>query len=287
MKFNVTVIDPAGYRCTHFLFPLCKLLCCGLESLGHDCSITRNAAQRGRMPIIVGGHLLTSRRDVDAIAASGEYIVYQTENFENGVVDFVGRGNCYESVYVPLLARARTVWEIVSPAQVTMIANFGGRPHRLLGGYHPDMEEVTPKRNKDIDFLFFGSMTPHRHAMLEMLRKRGHEIVTIQNEADIFRNDFIARSKVHLAPKYGEQRDHFPWPRHMYLLNNKCLIVSEKCKYQEWLEDCFLWAPTEPWAELCEQTLARSDREQLALSFHERFKQRPFTNELQQALDAM
>ena len=36
-----------------------------------------------------------------------------------------------------------------------------------------------------------------------------------------------------------------------------------------------------------QETLARSDRDQLALEFHERFKQRPFTRELQQALDAM
>jgi len=249
--------------------------------------VTRNYIDPARLTIIVGGHLLTSLKDVDLISGSGDYIVYQTENIKHGVLDFFGRGNTYGNVYSPLLARARTVWEIVSPLHLTIIANLGGRAHLLLGGYHAAMEEVIHKSEKDIDFLFIGSLTPHRRAMLESLTKRGHRVVSVFSEDSLFRNDVVARSRIHLSMKQSDQIDHFPWPRHAYLLNNRFLIVSERCIHQEWLQDCFLWAETDQWADLCEKTLARTDREQLALEFYERFKKRPFTIQLEQALEAL
>jgi hypothetical protein len=287
MRFNITVIDPPGYPYTHFLFPLCKLLSCGLESLGHSCHITRNSIGHGRLTIVVGGHLLTSIEDVVRIARSGEYIVYQTENIKHGVVSFAGKGNTYHSVFVPLLARARMVWEIVSPTSLSTVANLGGRAHLLLGGYHAAMEEVIHKREKDIDFLFIGSVTAHRRTLLDSLTNRGHRVATLFSDDTLFRNDLIARSRVHVSMKQSNDIDHLPWPRHTYLLNNKCLIVSERCMYQEWLQDCFLWTETNQWADLCEQTLARADREQLAAEFYERFKQLPFTKQLEQALEAL
>src|SRR6185295_16601626 len=126
------------------------------------------------------------------------------------------------------------------------------------------------------DFLFFGSLTLHRQTVIDQLRQRGHHVVAIFDDPALFRNDLIARAKVHLAPNHGNVLNHFPWPRIAYLLNNRSLVVAERSNGQEWLQDCFLWAESHHWVDLCEQTLLRPDRELLTKDLCERFKQRPF-----------
>ena len=286
MKFNITIVEPPGYRFTHFLFPLCKLLSCGLESLGHDCYVTRNTLDPSRITIIVAGHLLNSPQEADAISEAGKYIVFQSEAIKDGILHF-GKASRLPDAYVRLLGRSLCVWESVSAEHVPMIEKFGARAHVLLGGYHASLEEISPKRSKDIDFLFFGSMSPHRKALLDGLKRRGHVLVTMFDEHAFFRNELIARTKVHLAPKQYEQLGHLPWSRLTYLLNNRSLVVSERCSNQEWLEDCFLWAETERWVDLCEETLLRDDREELTMEYYQRFKQRPFVDQLQKVLDLM
>src|SRR5208282_1614878 len=175
MKFNVAVIDPKGYAYTHFLFYFCKLICHGLESLGHDCIVSRNAFDPGRTNIVVGGHLLSSPDQVDFIARLGPYIVLQSEAIQFGMVGLWDNKPQYQAVYVPLLKRARTVWEVI-PHQLPILESMGARAQLFLGGYHPALEEVIHKETKDIDFLFFGSMTPHRQAQLVKLQARGYRL---------------------------------------------------------------------------------------------------------------
>jgi hypothetical protein len=285
MKFNISVIHPANYRFTHFLYPMSKLLCSGLESLGHDCCMTRNRLDANRMTILVGGHLLESSQDVEKIAGNGPYIVYQTELLDS--LHFMGVKDYLQVIYAPLLQRARAVWEATTPIHLPLYEKLGVRAHLLLGGYHPDLEEVVHKRAKDIDFLFYGSVTPHRQEMLRKLEARGHKLITIFDEPAHFRNDYIARTKVHVAPCLGTALNPFSWTRVCFLLNNRSLIVAEHSSGQEWLQDCFLWADSEHWVDLCEQTLLRPDRELITWDLCERYKQRPYVNLLQKALDVL
>jgi hypothetical protein len=276
MKFNISVVDPKGYPYTHFLYNTCKLLNYGLESLGHDCCITRNHLDASRMTILIGGHLLNSLDVIDQIARAGPYIVLQSEAIQSAIVN--------QAMYVPLLQRARSVWEGI-PDQLAPLALLGARPQLLLAGYHPRMEEIAAKNNRDIDFLFFGSITPHRQTMFDQLRQRGCEVVTMFDEDAIFRDDMIARTKVHLAPRQSDAMNHLPYVRICYLLNNRGLCVVERCRDQEWLQDCFLWAESSRWVDLCEQTLRRPGREQLATEFYERYKRTPFTDYLEKVLE--
>jgi len=283
MQFTLLLIDPHNYRYTHFLHTLCRAVAVGLEALGHDCCIQRNALDPARTTIVMGGHLLREAREVEAIAAAGPYIVYQTEMLAWQVPELHGAAGS-GGVYATLLRRAHAVWD-VSPANLGALESLGVCGHVLRLGYHPLLAELDRKRQRDIDFLFFGSVTPHRQRMLEALAARGRSVVVLFDEPALVRNDFIARAKVHLSLSHGPGRDHLPWPRIAFLLNQRCLVVSERCADQEWLHACFAWAETADWVALCE-TLLSEDTEALAERFFERFHSMPLTLALEQALDA-
>ncbi len=193
-SFNVVAIDPDGYRFGHFLHYFCRLLAGGLESLGYDCAISRNRLDSGRTTIVIGGHLLGTPAHVDAIVANGPYVVLQTELIDVGARVFWGGTDRFETIYSSLLRGARAVWEVI-PRQVATLRAMGVNARLLLGGYEPTVQVVRHKTEKDIDFLFFGSRSPHRANLLQLLSQRGATVIAVFDDPAIFRNDLIARAR--------------------------------------------------------------------------------------------
>jgi len=99
----------------------------------------------------------------------------------------------------------------------------------------------------------------------------GGKIVCVFDEAAIFRNDLIARARVNLAPNQAPRVDHLS-SRVLYLLNNRAIVVAERCYNQDWVEHCFLSASTEEWADVCMETIRRPDLDQLAEKYFEQYK---------------
>jgi hypothetical protein len=287
MKFHIASAEPKGFPFGHFLDDFCRYLYHGLQSLGHDCTLGHNRLERGRMNIVLGGHLLTLPQDLDAIAGQGPYIAIQSEIVKRDEINLFREPKDrerYQKIYLPFLKRAHAVWE-GAPGNVDVLESLGIRARLLLGGYHPAMEEIVPKRDKDVDFLFYGSVTPHRRDLLEALKRRGYRLEVLFDVRPIFRNDLIARTKVNLAPAQGQGMDHLAWGRICYLLNNRALVVVERCRDQQWLEHCFPSAETRDWVDLCEQTLQRADRDQLCHEYTNRFRGMAYTEQLKKALD--
>lgn len=286
MKFNITVIDPKGFPWTHFLFDGCKFFCHALEELGHDCSIRLNNLEPSRLNILVGGHHLASPEHVLQIAGAGDYIVYQSEIIREDTVNLSSDRQQFERVYLPLLQRARSVWE-GTPLNVPILESLGCRTQTYVGGYVQAMEEIVHKRTKDIDFLFFGSLTPHRKEILGELEARGHSLVSVFDLHPFYRNDLIARTKVPLAPRQSTAMNHLPYGRICYLLNNRLPVVVEQCVDQGWLEDCFFWADTDAWVDLCIETLRRPDLKEATEEKYERFRSMRFADQIARLLDEL
>lgn len=284
MRFHIALIEPKGFPYGHFLDDFCRILCYGLESLGHDCSIGANRLESTRTNLVVGAHLLTAPQDVEAIARQGPYIALQSEIVRPEGVNLYRDRQRYETVYLPFLQRAMAVWE-GAPANLPHLEQLGLRPRLLLGGYHPAIEEIVHKREKDIDFLFFGSVTPHRRNQLQALQQRGHRLEVVFDLRAMLRNDLIARTKVNLAPAQGGGMDHLAWGRICFLLNNRSIVVVEQCKDQQWLEHCFPSAATHGWVELCEETLNDPQLKEKTEMYYERFRAMPYTERLEQVLD--
>jgi len=271
VRFSICVIEPAGYPYSHFLYNICKYLCYGIESVGCDCSILRNKLASDRVNIIVGAHNLCDPEMVQAVRSSGKYILLQSEIVKGNSLNEWSLQKSFQEVYIPLLKQADAVWDGIE-SNIGALKKFGIEAELLLFGYHPYMEEVIHKKNKDIEFLYCGSITAHRQKLLNQLITRGGKVVTMFDDAAMYRNDLIARARVNLAPNQGPGMNHFVAGRVLYLLNNRAISVVERSYDQTLFEHCFPWAETARWVDLCMETLNRPDLEQITEEYYERFK---------------
>ena len=282
-SFNVTVLDPPeNHRYTHFLFDLVRMIAFGLEELGHDCTLTRNRTEPGRTNILVGIHLLTQPDFVESLVDSGHrYVVYQTEIIQPGAINGTALENRFQRILNPLLERAAAVWD-TSDDNLAALRKMGVDAQLLNFGYCQGLQEIRHHAERDIDFLFYGSLTTRRREVLGTLEQLGYRVKVMFDDASLFRNDLIARSEVVLTLRQSEAQAHLPQARLLYLVNNGALVSGDSGLGQEPLEDLFLWT-REPKdvVELLRQTRARPDRRELAATFHQRFQQRPMARFLE------
>ncbi len=284
-RFQISVIDPDSYRYGHFLHDIIKILCHAIETLGYDCVINRNAIASDRINIIIGAHLLTDPAFVQNLVSQGvDYVVYQTEVIRPDGINTSGDSERLHKVYLPLLRGARAVWDVLVD-NIGPLLDLGIVSRFLQPGYHPCLEEIVHKRNKDIDMLFFGSITAHRREVFNQLIARGNRLHTAFDPVAIYRNDLISRAKIHVVPGQGGGMNQLPYWRIIYLLHNGCVPVVERCVDQEWLEHCFLWADSDSFIELCEATAARDDLEELAAELQKRMKRIRMTAGLAPLID--
>lgn len=284
MRFSICLIEPDGYKYSHFLYDSCKYLCYTIESNGYDCCMVRNTFYSDRINIILGSHNIIDPAVAKQIESAGLYVIVQSELLRDGGITGWPNQSSFTKIYIPLMRRATAVWDGIE-LNKRFIEKLGFEAEYIPRfGYLPTMEEITHKKRKDIDFLYYGSLTPHRKKKIDELKARGANIVCFFDEAAIFRNDYIARTRVHLSPMQGPGADQIP-TRLLYLLNNRCVVVSEKCRNQDWVEQCFLSADTDLWVDLCMETLHRPDLEQLGDQFFERYKQLDMTALFQPLLD--
>lgn len=284
-RFNVALLSGREFRYLHFLFDPARMICDGLEELGHSCTITRNQLLSDRVNILVAAHTIQDPAMVRQIAASGvKYIVLQSEVVRERQVNLTGDRAHFEDCYLPLMKGATAVWEGIAD-QVPVLAEYGVRALPFRSGWQRSLERVRPKRQKDIDFLFFGSVSEHRRSMLQALKARGQQIVVTFDAPAPYRDDLIARAKVHLAPRRASNMGHLAYGRILYLAANRAPVVVERCADQGWLEDCFVHAPSHEWVDLCLETLARPDLDALGEQVQAAVRRLPLTQFLEQLLD--
>jgi hypothetical protein len=243
MRFNVTLIDPPGERFAHFMFDMAKSVLHCIESLGYDCTLERNRCVPKAVNILIGAHLLTSRSETEALLApSRDYVVLQTEHLGGERLNDRDVGSRLTEVTFPLLRGARAVWDCLN-LNLPVLAKHGISGEVFRFGYHPKMVEVVHKLNKDIDFLFYGSVSPWRRTVLQRLEALGYRVRVEFDAASVFRNDVIARSEIVLTLRHGhgDGMAHLPHARIVYAVNNRCLVVGEGGLEQEPLEDVFVW----------------------------------------------
>jgi GT2 family glycosyltransferase/Flp pilus assembly protein TadD len=272
MRFSICLFEPEGYKYSHFLYDSCKYMCYTIEAAGYECCIVKNRLYSDRINLVLGAHNLTDPASVEQIKRAGEYVIVQSEVLrEDGIVGWPNQ-KTFQTIYLPLMRQARAVWDGLETNHIHL-RKLGIEPEKGLTryGYLHEMEEVVHKKNKDIDFLYYGSLTPHRNKLIEELKTLGGNVVYAFDEAAIFRNDLIARTRVNLAPNQAPGINHLT-SKVLFLLNNRSIVVVEHCCNQDWVEHCFPFADTEKWAALCMETLNRPDLDQFAFENYERFK---------------
>ena len=240
MRFNLVSIEPRGHTEGHFLDDGLRFLLYGLESLGHDVTLAINRVSTDRLNVVLGAHL-NRPEDVQVIAQAGPYVAIQSEVLnEDGLNDWHNQEQV-EEIYLPFLMGAVAVWD-AKPRCLQQLRGMGLPAHLLPVGFHPRFEDIHHKPEKDIDFLFFGSMTEHRRTLFGEIESRGYRVETIFNDRKFFRDDMIARTKVHLAPCQNARLNQLSLQRVCYLANNRCICVAERCHDQQPLQHLFLSA---------------------------------------------
>jgi glycosyltransferase involved in cell wall biosynthesis/Tfp pilus assembly protein PilF len=286
MKFSICVIEPEGYKYSHFLYDLCKYLCFTIEANGHECCMVKNKYYSDRINIILGAHNLKDQASVEQIKRAGKFVILQSEVLREGGIAGWPDQPTFHTIYVPLMQKASAVWHGLKSNE-KYFKKFGIQAEMLPKfGYLPGLEEILHKKKKDIDFLYYGSVTPHRGKLINEIKKRGGNVVTIFDEAAIFRNDYIARTRVHLAPNQSQGINHIT-AKTLYLLNNRSIVVVERCHNQEWIEHCFPYTDTDNWADLCMETLNRPNLNQLADKYFDSYKKLDMSALFQPLLDKL
>lgn len=286
MRFSICLIEPEGYKYSHFLYDFCKYLCFTIEANGYDCCMVKNKYYTDRVNVIMGSHNLKDPSSVEQIKQAGKYVVVQSEVLREGGIAGWQDQKSFNSIYIPLMREAAAVWDGIESNQIHF-QKLGIHAQRFPRfGYLPELEEVIHKKRKDIDFLYYGSVTPHRAKLIEELKALGGKVVCIFDEAAIFRNDYIARTRVHLAPNQTTGINHIN-SRVLYLLNNHAVVVAERCRDQEWIEHCFPFSDADGWANLCMETLRRPDLDQCAEEYFEHYKKLSMVKLFQPLLDQL
>jgi len=287
MKLHIAVMDPPGYEFTHFLFDIVRLLCHGLEALGHSCTLGENHLDSGRINLIVGAHNMQDPKTVAQIQAlAPRYVVVQTEILIHGAVNLTADQRQMRDVYLRLLQGATAVWEF-QDINLPFLAHHGMEPDLLRLGYHPALEDVVEKRERDIDLLFFGSITPSRKRLLQALQQEGLRLHVAFDPVSLYRNDLIARSRVVLNPKQGDEMPHSPQLRTLYAAHNRRPVICDGVLEPDWYADICLHAGGEPYVDVCRETLARADLDSLGPAFHDALRTHPQSGLLEPVLERL
>ncbi len=295
MRYNVTLVDPPTYKFAYVLIDICRTIASGIRSLGHRSDLSVNNIDTDSINIIVGTHLLTEQ-DLTAIRQTGaKYIALHTEWLSPGEppykVKSTFQGNNFEPTQRAFLENALGVWEAWD-SNIQLLSRFDIPPERFRRfwiGYHEDLEDIRHRSyaDKDLDALFFGSITPRRQALLHELSKTMN-VLSVFDAPHAIRNDMIARAKINLALLSSPSLNYFSFTRIGYLLNNRGFVVTETSIKDRGMQDLVVDADAAHLVERCRELLASGDIPRMAEEAYERYRQTmPMTAVLEDLLSVV
>ncbi len=224
MKFNISFMGPDWLY--HLRRDFILALKYGLEDLGHDVALTSLQVDKSRFNLIIGAYFLRSDQILKLIPHGNNIAYINTEIIANDMlnhnpdkVDFLG-------AYLPAMQSGVFVWDVVIN-NIVEHTRYGTHAHFLRWGWHAKLEDIQHRIKKDLDYYFFGFLTPRRKEILSALQTHG-----LHGHADhicpyFVRNDHISRAKVQLNIVQDDKYIHVNSFRVCYLANNKCAVISE------------------------------------------------------------
>jgi len=224
LKFNLAYLGPEPVFHLRRDFLLATMY--GLQSLGHDVVLSGGHLDLTRFNLLVGAYFLPpdqlrriDEAKMDFAHVNTEVIAKDMLNFNPEKVDFPGS-------YLPSLRAGRFVWDVIMD-NLAEHRRYGNNAHFMRWGWHPKMEDIEHRAQKDLDFYFFGAMSERRQWVMRELGKRGFNGTGDHSCPYFLRNDRISRARVSLNIVQDEKYTHVNSFRICYLANNRCAIVSE------------------------------------------------------------
>lgn len=283
MKFNLTFFGPEsifGLRRDFFLS-----LKYSLEDLGHRVDISHLFLDPTSFNLIVAAYFL-SKEEMTRIAETGvAFANINTEIIANDCVNFNPRNTDFLGGYLPCLRAGKFVWDVVMD-NMAEHARYGINAHFQRWGWHPKLEDIEHRSDKDLDFYFFGMMSDRRKSVVAELSRRGLNGLVDHTCPYFVRNDRIARAKVNLNIVQQDVYVHTNSFRVCYLANNGAAIVSEvENDPVGYLEVCRI-AAKDAFGATVEEAVRTGSWKELGRSAYETFRAHPMRDIMAELLDA-
>jgi hypothetical protein len=154
-----------------------------------------------------------------------------------------------------------SIWCVTAHQLDPYIQRYGSQKvHQMpLVSWSPEVtNEARLTAEKDIDFLFTGSLTPYRERLLDLLKSEGYRVVVGPPILPGFlRDHYIARSKICLQIRQDPTWKYPSVMRYHYLLSSGALVVAERGVETCFHEDFLVTAEPSRFLEVCRTTLAQ------------------------------
>lgn len=212
----IWIVSPAGYIHSKAFAEVAASLSGAFSELGGSAPVVTDVAQfAGRAPIIFGANLLSAR--VAAMLPPDSVVV----NLEQIMAGYAWFKEEYKAIL-----QSRPVLDY-SPRNKENLRSHGIDGVDVLEiGYHPSLARIPTVNNKDIDVLFYGSVSERRAKILQELAASGLGVVHLFGEYGARRDQAISRSKVVLN-MHNSDNGVFEIVRVSYLLANKICVMTE------------------------------------------------------------
>ncbi|HEY6897980.1 MAG TPA: hypothetical protein VI279_12015 [Rhodocyclaceae bacterium] len=207
--FNIIPLHPV-------FADIAETLCHGLQELGAQAQVSGAVAQPA-LNIVFGAHQLADWSPL----APETTVIFNLEQLGAGA-------EVVSQAYLDQMRRY-VVWDY-SQRNIDWLRQSGINPAAewVPLGYAPSLERVPAGVAQDIDVLFYGTVNERRGRILDGLRGRGLNVVSL-HQAPQFKADldgYIARAKVVLNLHFYETHI-FEIVRVSYLLTNRKAVVAE------------------------------------------------------------
>lgn len=253
MRFNICSITNEG----NFVFDeLIDSYASAIRNLGNEVLVSRNNIVGFVTNIIIGAH-----QKAELPPLPKNTIICNTEQIIDGSWWLTDR-------YIDLL-KQHTVWDYSKFNVERLKKDFGLRNVHYAGlGYSEDLVRIKPAPVKDIDVLFYGSISERRAVILRKLFDEKINFVPLYGAYGSERDEYIARSKIVLNIHFFKEC-YFEPIRVGYLLNNGVFVISEESSNKEdenVMADCIAVCPYDKLVEKCMYYLAHEEERQAIIN---------------------
>jgi hypothetical protein len=224
VRFNIAFMGPEGFF--HLRRDFILLVKYSLEDLGHDVILSGLSLDPSRLNLLIGTYWLGSE-SIHRIARSGmPYAHINTEVIANDMLNHDPTKTDFLGAYLPSMDEGRFIWDVLMD-NMPEHRRYGTNAHFLRWGSHPRMKDVERRKDKDLDYYFFGVLSDRRKRLLQSLGEAGL-VGTAHGSCPYFlRNDCISRARVQLNLTQDERYKHVNPFRIGYLADNGCCTLTE------------------------------------------------------------
>lgn len=224
MKFNIAYLGPEWLF--HLRRDFILMLKYSLSDLGHQVDLSGLSLDASSINLLIGAYFLKfedlekiRKSNVKFINVNTEVISQDMLNFNPDKVDFMG-------AYLPMMKSGLACWDVIQD-NICEYKRYDTSAHFLRWGFHEKLQEISHRKDKDLDFYFFGMMSPRRQKIINSLFSAGFKGLADHTCPYFLRNDRISRARVNLNLVQDSKYSHVNSFRICYLANNNSYIMSE------------------------------------------------------------